>query len=74
MNLLSSQEREKDSAIPMLDTRLVNSVGNLSATWYFKPSDTWLIMDYLAFAPVKFQETLGPTLILKQNLQGLISP
>ena len=48
-------EKEKDSTIPVLDTRLINSEGNLSSTWYFKPSDTGLIMNYHALAPVKYK-------------------
>ena len=48
-------EKEKDSTLPVLDTRLINREGNLSSTWYFKPSDTGLIMNYHALAPVKYR-------------------
>ena len=48
-------EKEKDNAIPALDTRLMNKDGILSATWYFKPSDTGLIMNFHALAPVKYK-------------------
>ena len=48
-------EKEKDNAIPVLDTKLMNKEGTISATWYFKPSDTGLIMNFHALAPVKYK-------------------
>ena len=48
-------EKEKDNAIPALDTKLMNREGTLSSTWYFKPSDTGLIMNFHALAPVKYK-------------------
>ena len=39
----------------MLDTRLINNEGTLTATWYFKPSDTGLIMNFHALAPSKYK-------------------
>ena len=48
-------EQEKDNALPALDTKLVNKEGTLSSTWYFKPSDTGLIMNFHALAPVKYK-------------------
>ena len=33
----------------------MNNEGTLSATWYFKPSDTGLIMNFHALAPVKYK-------------------
>ena len=48
-------EKEKDKSIPVLDTRLINNEGTLTATWYFKPSDTGLIMNFHALAPSKYK-------------------
>ena len=51
-------EKEKDGALPMLDMNILNKQGNLSSTWYNKPSATGLIMNYHALAPKKYKRAV----------------
>ena len=51
-------EREQNGSLPMLDMRIINVEGNLSSTWYSKPSDTGLIMNYHALAPKKYKRAV----------------
>ena len=44
-------ERETNGAIPFLDMKIMNDAGTLSSTWYNKPTDTGLIMNFHALAP-----------------------
>ena len=51
-------ERENDSSIPFLDMRIINEGGNLSSTWYNKPTDTGLIMNFHALAPKRYKRSV----------------
>ena len=52
-NLKFTCEREVDGKIPFLDMLIINYQGNLSSTWYNKPTDTGLIMNCHALATKK---------------------
>ena len=51
-------ERENDSSIPFLDMSIINEGGNLSSTWYNKPTDTGLIMNFHALAPKRYKRSV----------------
>ena len=46
-----TMEREQNGKLPVLDLTLINDAGVLSSSWYSKPSDTGLVMNYHALAP-----------------------
>ena len=51
-------ERESDDgSIPFLDMKLIHSGQTLSSTWYTKPTDTGLTMNYHALAPLKYKRS-----------------
>ena len=47
-------ERETNSSIPFLDMRIKRINGTLESTWYTKPTDTGLTMNYHALVPRKY--------------------
>ena len=51
-NLKFTLECEKDGELPVLDMKILHdhTTGRLESTWYFKPTDTGLIMNYHALA------------------------
>ena len=51
-------ECENEGSIPFLDMRIMNIMGNLSSTWYSKPSDTGLIMNYHSLAPKRYKRSV----------------
>ena len=51
-------ERETEHSIPFLDMRILNSSGTLSSTWYTKPTDTGLIMNFHSLAPKKYKRSV----------------
>ena len=51
-------EREENGSIPFLDMRIIHSNGPLSSTWYNKPIDTGLIMNYHALAPKRYKRSV----------------
>ena len=48
-------EREKNSSIPFLDMEIHQTQGRLTSTWHTKPTDTGLMMNFHAMAPVKYK-------------------
>ena len=55
-NLKFTIERENEqNQIPFLDMLIIRDVNRLSSTWYTKPTDTGLTMNYHALAPMKFK-------------------
>ena len=50
-NLKFSLEVETEGKIPFLDLCINQTNNKLSSTWYCKPTDTGLIMNYHASAP-----------------------
>ena len=59
-NLKFTLEREKDQQLPVLDMKIFHNyeTGHLSSTWYNKPTDTGLIMNYHALAPKRYKRSV----------------
>ena len=57
-NLTFTMEKQNDGKIPFLDMIINNSEGNLSSTWYNKPTDTGLILNYHALAPRRYKKSV----------------
>ena len=51
-------EREKNSSIPFLDMEIHQTQGRLTSIWYTKPTDTGLMMNFHAMAPVKYKRSV----------------
>ena len=53
-------EREKDGALPVLDMMILHdhTTGQLESTWYSKPTDTGLTMNYHALAPKRYKRSV----------------
>ena len=52
------RENEVDHSIPFLDMKIYNNNGTLSSTWYTKPTDTGLIMNFHSLAPRKYKRSV----------------
>lgn len=48
-------EQEENGTLPFLDMKIINDNGKLTSTWYNKPTDTGLIMNYHALAPKRYK-------------------
>ena len=58
-SLKFTQEEESDGILPFLDMSIRhNEDGTLSSTWYYKPSDTGLIMNFHALAPMRYKRAV----------------
>ena len=59
-NLKFTLEREKDGELPVLDMKILHdhTTGQLESTWYSKPTDTGLIMNYHALAPKRYKRSV----------------
>ena len=59
-NLEFTLETEVDHNLSFLDMRLIHDheTGKLSSTWYFKPTDTGLIMNYHVLAPKRYKRSV----------------
>ena len=53
-------EREQDQQLPVLDMKILHDpeTGKLSSTWYSKPTDTGLIMNFHALAPKRYKRSV----------------
>ena len=51
-------EREVDHSISYLEMLVTNTNGILSCTWYTKPTDTGLIMNFHALAPKRYKRSV----------------
>ena len=47
-----------DKSLAYLDMRMFNNDGHLSSTWYTKPTDTGLVMNFYALAPKKYKKSV----------------
>ena len=56
--LLFTMEREHEGTIPFLDMLLIHEDKTVSSTWYTKPTDTSLMMNFHALAPVKYKKSI----------------
>ena len=60
---LEIEKREPESqqgSLPFLDMKMIHdhSNGKLSSTWYYKPTDTGLILNYHALAPKRYKRSV----------------
>ena len=53
-----TMEREANHSISYLEMLVTNTNGILSCTWYTKPTDTSLIMNYHALAPKRYKRSV----------------
>ena len=51
-------ETETDGAIAFLDMKVIHKNNSLSSTWYTKSTDTGLLMNYHALAPMKYKKSV----------------
>ena len=51
-------EKEVNGELPFLDMKVLRSNGKLSSTWYTKPTDTGLIMNFHAVSPIKYKKSV----------------
>ena len=58
-SLIFTHEREKERKLPILDMDVRHHEdGTLSSGWYCKPSDTGLIMNFHALAPMRYKRAV----------------
>ena len=57
-NLKFTIEKEIDGKLPFLDMLLMRNGVHLSSTWYNKPTDTGLIMNFHALAPKRYKRSV----------------
>ena len=51
-------EIEKEGSLPFLDMKIIRANGQLISTWYTKPTDTGLTMNYHSLAPEKYKRSV----------------
>ena len=51
-------ETEHEGKLAFLDMMIKNNSGKLSSSWYRKPSDTGLTLNYHALAPLKYKKSV----------------
>ena len=51
-------EREINGELPSLDMKLIHRNRTISSTWYTKPTDTGLIMNFHALAPKRYKRSV----------------
>lgn len=56
-------ERETNGELPFLDMLIQHCRGKLTSTWYTKPTDTGLIMNYHSLAPKKYKRSVVSGLV-----------
>jgi len=52
------EEEDENGQLPVLDLKASNNQGTLSSSWYTKPSDTGLIMNYHCLAPKRYKRSV----------------
>ena len=57
-NLTFTKENEKNKQLAILDMCISNINGTLSSTWYTKPTDTGLVMNFHSLAPTKYKRSV----------------
>ena len=53
-----TMEMEENGCIPFLDIKIIHTDNHLSSTWYLKPTDTGLIMNFHALAPKRYKKSV----------------
>ena len=56
-SLKFTMEEENDCSIPFLDLKIIRTDRKLASTWYTKPTDTGLTMNFHALAPLKYKRS-----------------
>ena len=51
-------ECETKQSLPFLDMLITRTNGKLASTWYTKPTDTGLTMNYLSLAPNRYKRSV----------------
>ena len=51
-------EIEENGRLPFLDMEIIHAENRLSSTWYVKPTDTGLIMNFHALAPRRYKRSV----------------
>ena len=54
-SLQFTSEKETEKTLPFLDMLIIREGTLLSSTWYNKPTDTGLIMNYHSLAPKRYK-------------------
>ena len=57
-NLQFTKENEKNNKLVILDMCVSNIKGALSSTWYNKPTDTGVVMNFYALGPKKYKRNV----------------
>ena len=57
-NLSFTIEREKEGTLPFLDMQLIHKGHQIASTWYSKPTDTGLILNFHALAPKRYKRSV----------------
>ena len=59
-NLQFTLEREENNKLPYIGMEIIHDpeTGRLSSTWYTKPTDTGLIMNYHSLAPKRYKRSV----------------
>ena len=59
-NLQFTLEREENNKLPYIGMQIIHDpeTGHLSSTWYSKPTDTGLIMNYHSLAPKRYKRSV----------------
>ena len=57
-NLSFTIEREIDGRLAFLDMQLIHQGGQITSTWFSKPTDTGLILNYHALAPRRYKRSV----------------
>ena len=64
-NLKFTIEVEQDGKIPFLDMLLIRDGKKLSSTWYCKPTDTGLVMNFHALAPRRYKRSVVSSFVYR---------
>ena len=56
-------EEETENSITFLDMRIIRESESLNPTWFTKETDTGLIMNYHALAPIRYKKSVISGLI-----------
>ena len=57
-NLKFTIEVEKEGKLPFLDLQIIHESNELKSTWYNKPTDTGLVMNFFALAPRSYKRSV----------------
>ena len=57
LSFTSEYQNPIDKSLVYLDMRMFNNEGHISSTWYTKPTDTGLVMNFFALAPKKYKKS-----------------